>query len=444
MGKSKVSYLTLLVLLPTAILAVANFLLIFTPEMGFDALWYHLTLPKLWLLKHQWYFPGGLLYYSAMPRLVETLFIPLIQFTGTLGPKLVQYLSGLGTACLIWKILSSLRQTPLIKLTGVSLFYATWLVSWQSGSAYIDLVRTLLETAGLFYLLKGSWKIGGLFLGLAIGTKWLSLGSLAIYAFVFGLPVLIPALLIASPWFLLAYHFTGNPLYPLFSGVITNSFLGLETIFKHFLLAPVYLTRPFDDFLSPLAGVMFVLAILSLRSSSRAIYQLALVGVCGSLLSLVLDPPSGRFLLPYLPALAISAALFIGSHSSQRFYPLLIVVVSLSGLFVLSLRLIAMGKYLPLFTGQLDQKSFLTAQATRLPETFIDSDGFVESLPVSSRFLVDKLHNLYYFPRDFDHTSWVSDRTVYDYLITIGEDPSKVAGELLHTNSLGIQVFKLP
>src|SRR5262245_28880466 len=31
------------------------------PELGFDALWYHLTLPKLYLLNHEIFFiPGGL------------------------------------------------------------------------------------------------------------------------------------------------------------------------------------------------------------------------------------------------------------------------------------------------------------------------------------------------------------------------------------------------
>ena len=40
------------------------------PELGFDALWYHLTLPKIYLENHSINFlPGGLFYYSAMPKL---------------------------------------------------------------------------------------------------------------------------------------------------------------------------------------------------------------------------------------------------------------------------------------------------------------------------------------------------------------------------------------
>jgi len=432
-----------LLILPIILLIFLNLLLAFTPEMGFDALWYHLTLPKLWLLKHQWYFPGGLLYYSVMPRLAETIFIPLIHATGTIGPKLIQYLAGLGTGIVIWKILSNLKQSNVIKAVGVSLFYCTWLVSWQSGSAYVDLIRTFFEAVALLYLLRGSWKLGGVFLGLAIGTKWLSLGSLAIYSAVFGLPLLFPALLVALPWFAIAYFYTGNPLYPIFSGVITNSFATLGTALKQVILTPFYLTKPFDDFLSPLVGVMFIFSLLSLRSKEGKLRQIAMVAVLGSLFSLVLDPPSSRFVLPFLPALAIASVMFIGTLERQWLKTIFIYSVILSGFFVLTLRLIAMKKYLPLFTGQIDQKTFLTNNYARLPGTFLDTDNFVGDLPLGSKILVDKLHNLYYFPRDFDHTSWVKDRSGYDYLVTIGESPVNVEGKLIHTNTLGIQVFKL-
>ncbi|HBC44574.1 TPA: hypothetical protein DCZ81_00200 [Candidatus Collierbacteria bacterium] len=432
-----------LLLIPIILLAILNFLLVFTPEMGFDALWYHLTLPKLWLLKHQWYFPGGLLYYSVMPRLAETIFIPLIQFTGTIGPKLIQYLAGLGTGMVIWKILSNLKQTKIMKAVGVSLFYCTWLVSWQSGSAYVDLIRTFFEAVALLYLLRGSWKLGGVFLGFAIGTKWLSLGSLAIFSLVFGSSIIFPALLVSLPWFVIAYFYTGNPLYPIFSGVITNSFATLGTALKQVILTPFYLTKPFDDFLSPLVGVMFIFSLLSLRSKEGKLRQIAMVAVLGSLFSLVLDPPSSRFVLPFLPALAIASVMFIGTIEKQWLKTIFIHSVILSGFFILSLRLVAMNKYLPLLTGRMDQKTFLTNYYPRLPGTFLDTDDFVRDLPTGSKILVDKLHNLYYFPRDFDHTSWVNDRSGYDYLVTIGEDPIAFQGELIHTNSLDIQVFKL-
>ena len=81
---------------------------------------------------------------------------------------------------------------------------------------------------------------------------------------------------------------------------------------------------------------------------------------------------------------------------------------------------------------QLDSRSFLVSQASRLPGTFLDADGYVGGLPEGSKILVDKLHNLYYFPRDFDHTSWVTEKSGYDYLVTIGESPETINSGTLY------------
>lgn len=441
MDKKKLILLS--IWLPILLLGVLNLLTVFTPEIGFDALWYHLVLPKLWLLKHQWFFDGGLLYYSVMPRLTETIFIPLVKFTGYIGPKFIQYLSGIGVGFMIWKISSKLKFSTLLKSVAVSLFYCTWLVSWQSGSAYIDLFRTLLETTALYFLISGSWKKGGLFLGLAVGTKWLSLGSVAIYALVFGIPLVLPALLFSLPWFVVAYKFTGNPIYPLLSPILHQSFTPLGVVAKNILLLPFTVTFPFDDFLSPIIGVLVVLTTLSLFSRNKVIQKVSAIGILGSILSVVLNPPSSRFLLPYLPALAI-ASVFVVSKLKTPLRNIFIIMAVTSSLLILAMRCYAVKKYLPFLLGRESQNSFLTGLSARLPETFIDSDNFVrDQIPSSSKILIDKLHNLYYFPYDFDHTSWVKTPEGFDYLVTVDSKPQEIKGELLHTNALGIQIYKL-
>lgn len=441
MDKKKL--ILLAIWLPIMLLGGLNLLTVFTPEIGFDALWYHLTLPKLWLLKQKWFFDGGLLYYSVMPRLTETIFIPLIKISGHIGPKFVQYLSGVGTGFMIWKISSKLNFSILLKSVAISLFYCTWLVSWQSGSAYIDLFRTFLETTALYFLISGSWKKGGLFLGLAIGTKWLSLGSLAVYALIFGVPLVFPAVLISLPWFIVAFKFTGNPIYPLLSPILHQTFLPISVILKNVLLFPLTVTFPFDDFLSPMMGILVILSTFSLFSRNKIIQKISAVGILGSILSVVLNPPSSRFLLPYLPALAVAAVYVIGKLK----YPLkniFIILCIISSLLILGMRSLAVKKYIPFLLGQESQNDFLTRHASRLPETFIDSDNFVrDQISPSSKILVDKLHNLYYFPYDFSHTSWANMNDIFDYLITVDTNPSEIKGELLHTNSIGIQIYKL-
>jgi len=55
----------------------------------------------------------------------------------------------------------------------------------------------------------------------------------------------------------------------------------------------------------------------------------------------------------------------------------------------------------------------------------------------------NSLHNLYYFPFDFDHQSFADEDSQYDYLVEKNADPEKINGQLIHTNPIGIQIFKL-
>ena len=441
MGKRKI--ILFLIWIPIILVGLLNIVTVFAPEIGFDSLWYHLTLPKLWLLKRQWYFKGGLLYYSVMPRLTETIFIPLIKYFGFVGPKAFLFLSGVGTSIVIWKITDKLKFSTVLKSVSVSLFYCTWLVSWQSGSTYIDLFRTFLESVALLYLVSGRVIKGGVFIGLSIGTKWLSLGSLAIYSLVFGPTLIIPAAIISAPWFFIAHKFTGNPVYPIFGTVIHNALSSFQEILTRVVLLPLSLTFPFDDFLSPMIFVLVILAILSLFSRQKTIRKISQIGLLGAIFSQALDPPSSRYFLPFLPAIIISAVALV-SQMKEKLVSIFILLCILSSLLIFGLRFVAVKKNFAYILGKQDTNTFLTTYASRLPDTFIDSDEYVKNnIPKESKILIDKLHNLYYFPHNFDHTSWASPDQKYDYLITTDTDQTEVKGTLIHTNSIGIQIYKL-
>ncbi len=432
-----------------------NVLGVFMPELGFDALWYHLPLSKLLLAKGQWYFPGGLYYYSAMPRLAEVISLPLFALLGYIGPKLLQFFSGLVVCLLIFRLAKKYTGSSLLSLTAVNLFYATWLVSWQSNSGYVDLVRTVFEVAALYLLVTRSTlraKLSaGVSLGLAIGVKWHALGSLLLMALVFSPIVILPALLTASPWFVVAYRFTGNPLYPLLEKFMTATqlnqvepyFYSLTSILKRFLLAPVFLTKPSEDFLSPVIGLVFVISLFSLLSRNKVIRKLSLYGLLGTFLLLLTPPPSTRYYLPYLPAVILSAV-YVLSRLKDKIALIVIVIITLSSLSVLAMRMGSYLKFVPYITHKQSLNQFLTGLSHRLPDTFIDSDDFVSNnLPPTGKYLISKLHNLYYFPHDFVHDSFANQSQSFDYLVTKGEDPAKVKGDLVHTNALGIQIFKL-
>lgn len=423
-------------------LGVLNFLGVFTPEIGFDALWYHLTLPKLWLLTGEYHFSGGLLYYSVMPRLTEWLFTPLIYFTGTIGPKLLQYISGVLVSYLTYKIARRLDLSKSLSVLAGSLFYLSYLVSWQSSSAYIDLFRSLMEVTALYFFLKDKKYLGALFLGLSLGTKWLSLFSVVIYSFVFGWQVLPLSLFVALPWFLTAYFYTGNPVFPLFDSILQNGLQPLLQMIAKVVTAPYQLTFPFDDFISPIAGLLFCLSAISFVLHQDKKRQITIVALLGGLSTLVLDPPSARFLLPFYPAIIISALLII-DKLPQNLQTLTFFLFLFSSILVVLLRVNAFRKNIPYLLGQQDQNQYLSSFSHRLPDTFIDADNFIKDNLAGQKILIDKLHNLYYFPYPFAHTSWSGNPRDYNYLITKDQNPNQINGQLIHTNSLGIQVFKL-
>jgi len=426
----------------SVLLGVLNFLGVFTPEIGFDALWYHLSLPKLWLLKHQYYFPGGLLYYSVMPRLTEWIYTPLILFTGTVGPKLVQFISGVGVAIITYKIAKQQGLDKKYSLLASCIYYLSFLVSWQSSSAYIDLFRSFLEVSALFLFLTGKSFWGSILLGLSLGTKWLSFFSLAIFGLVFGLKILPISLLTALPWFLVSFYYTGNPVFPLFDGILQNGFQSVGGMLGNLLTAPVLFIFPFDDFISPVTGLLFSLAAISLIFANKTNKKIIYIGILGGLSTLILDPPSARFFLPFYPAVIISALILV-QNLPQSLQKTFIYLLFLSSVIVVALRINTFRKNIDFLLGKQTTNQYLTNLFKRLPDTFIDTDDFVKNNLQGQKIIIDKLHNLYYFPYSFDHTSWASDTRGYNYLITTNQDPKQVNGTLIHTNGVGIQVFKL-
>src|SRR5690348_9692493 len=58
------SKLSVVIFIVLAVQIIVNLVGALGPELAFDALWYHLTLPKMYLLHHSvFYIPGNLLYY---------------------------------------------------------------------------------------------------------------------------------------------------------------------------------------------------------------------------------------------------------------------------------------------------------------------------------------------------------------------------------------------
>jgi len=98
---SKSRFLMILIL----VLVFVNLLGVLGPELAFDALWYHLTIPKIFIQNESIFFiDGGLFYYSVMPKLIDLLYIPSIVFSSETGAKFTHFLFGIGTSIVIYLI----------------------------------------------------------------------------------------------------------------------------------------------------------------------------------------------------------------------------------------------------------------------------------------------------------------------------------------------------
>jgi len=227
-GRALQAYLTIMGLL-TLLLALA-------PALGWDGLFYHLTLPKLYLAQGR-IAPATDAPHQYFPGLMEMLYLGAMSLEGDVGAKLLHlaYLPlSMGMVYLLarrhlgerhgWPALAVYASMPMVWLLG----------SW----AYNDLALAFYQLGALCAFLnwrrgeKGRWlTVAGVFSGLALGNKYTAfVCPLALVAFIawerlrarvaaakavrevasYGLSVLA----IAAPWYVRNAVLTGNPVYP--------------------------------------------------------------------------------------------------------------------------------------------------------------------------------------------------------------------------------------
>lgn len=404
--------------------ALVNLVGALGPELGFDALWYHLTIPKLYLM---WgridFIPGGLLYYSAMPRLGEFLFLGAMRVmgeAGDLGAHLISWLAGIGAAFVTYKIARKYLDQKFSLLAAV-IFYATPLLGWLSGSAYVDLIRTFFEALVVYWLLEKKFVMAGTAAGLAIGTKTLAIGSLAILFVLsgFNFSFLLPAVFLGGPWFIWAWQKTGYPFYPLGAGILnTNEHSSLSGLFTENKLNP-----------------LFFLAFLNRTNFFLWAYTLA------TFLFWLVTPQGGggRYLLPYLPVYAVLATQMI---SKKRW------LVALAGVFVvfsIAYRSAANVKIIPYLTGKETRTEYLCKNLDFSTAVFVDCDGwFAENIKSSDLVLVKGFHNLYYVDFPFvDETWYKGEKTDYTLIYGRNESHKGNRGTKIYENQLtGAIIYK--
>lgn len=338
--------------------AVVNLVGALGPELGFDALWYHLTIPRIWLLEHKIFFIAkGPFYYSVMPKLVEMLYVAGQAVGSEIWAKAVHWGFGLLATTVTYKLARKFLDSKWSAFAAV-IFYGNLVVAWQSITAYVDLGRTFFEALALYLMLDKKIHRSAIVLGLAISTKLLALGSLPIFVVILLvqkqkiktiLAYLAITMAVCSPWLIYAYLMMGNPVYPIFSGY------DLASVKRVWDIIIIWFRSA--DPISPVYAMIFPLAVVYRKKLPWAlmVYCLMAIGVWW----FTPRTGGGRFLLPYLPVFSVVAAIVIkqiDNKTIQKFFVGSVVVV---GMITIGYRAVANAKYWPEIIGRQTRQDFL-------------------------------------------------------------------------------------
>lgn len=426
-----------------AVQVAINFIGVLGPEISFDSLWYHLTLPKIYLINHLIsHIPGGLLYYSDMPKLTEMLYVGGLAFGSEIIAKLIHFTFGLLIIFSIYKI-SRKFLAKRASLIAVLVFYSSLVVGWESMTAYIDLSRTFFEILVFWGFLnwfeekKLKWLvISGIMMGLAIAVKLVAAGSFLIFLILFAyqayakkesiilavkrfLIFVFVAFLIPLPWFIFSFINTGNPFYPYFSSIPVDSgqsllIPNLLFIFKDFYTLFLNLNDP----ISPLYLILLPIIFLTFKKADIRIRFFAIYTFSSIIIwYLTQGARGGRFIMPYLPVFSILAAYAVEKVKDKKIKIVIMIAVVVVSLSSIAYRGLANKKFIPVLLGRESKSEFLTKNLNFSFGDFYDTDGyFSKTIKPSDKVLLFGFHNLYYLNFPFVDASWIKRGDKFNYI----------------------------
>lgn len=239
------------------VLIFAVGLLCAVPPISKDALIHHLAVPRLYL-NHGGMYEIPSMVYSYYPMNLQLLYMAALYFGSDIAPKFIHFSFALLTAGLIFGYLKQ-RLSSFYGLIGAVFFLSIPVIVKLSITAYIDLGLIFFSTASILLIFK--WVESGfrqrhlilsaVFCGFALGTKYNGLVVCCILTlfvpFVYsrfnkerhfagfkavrcGFVFLVVALLLFSPWAIRNWHWTGNPIYPLYNSLFSQARIAVEKL----------------------------------------------------------------------------------------------------------------------------------------------------------------------------------------------------------------------
>lgn len=343
------SYFAIFLLVTIFVMVCINFIGAVAPEIQYDSLNYHLTVPKIYLEQHK-IVDLPYIMQSYFMKSVEMLYALCMALAGQIAAKLLSFSGGLLATLLVFVIAKRFYSIKTAILAA-AFFYTMPLVSWLSTTTYNELLICSYLTAALFTLLRWSETneknllfLCGLLSAFALSAKLYAVLLLLPMAagvgvlsylhasdknkflvvardlLLFGAPILVFAVL----WSMPTYFQTGNPVFPFFNAIFnssltatTNSFMNLKDFgmgnkIWNFLLLPwntTFFSGKFLEASNGVIGVVFLLSLLSFfhKKKNKSTYVLMFISG-GSILSWFFVAQYLRYLVPVFVLLSILSA----------------------------------------------------------------------------------------------------------------------------------------
>ncbi len=214
------------------------------PEVEYDALNYHLAVPRIYLEAH------GVIdlpyfFHSYFAHLAEMFFAFCMALHSEIVAKIMTAAAGLVSIASVYS-LGRMMFTPRVGIWAAAFFYMTPLTSWLTGTAHTDLLVTVFVTAAIIGILnwyrnrQSRWAVAaGLLTGGGVGVKlnamYAAMGIALVLVVILirtGAPLrdrirtaatlATTAALVAIPWYLMTYVHTGNPVFPMMNGIFKS------------------------------------------------------------------------------------------------------------------------------------------------------------------------------------------------------------------------------
>jgi len=428
---------------PVVVLAALCFISL-TPLVGWDDSVAHLTLPRIYLA-HGGFVRVPFNVYSNWPLNPQLLYALAMLVQDYILAKLV-HLAFLGLTVFAVYRLTSTYSSPLGGCVAAALLLANPVVLDEARSAYIDLAFAFFFFMAFVCALEhieqrrvGPLLLSGICCGIVAGTKltgaiaapciallvivarirrsqWTELHSAVADALLW---IALPAVLLALPWYLRAYVYTGNPFYPLFyerfggpewSSALNQQFLawqqsiGMGRQLADYLLLPLRVAVSggddyghFDGRINPLWVILVPFSLTCIRSSAVIARSLGVAGLY--FIVWAATSQQARFLIPMLPLLAVAAGVALSTTVERTLALRPVHVVTVSAVVVLSLLWTTRSV---IRDGAVAAREMIVGGVEVPGEARNDVERFIsEQLPAATRLMLLNTNQGFFIERDY-------------------------------------------